>query len=235
MQSQLDQLSRKLNKQIADQLGKEAEVDLLVELNKAFPTDDIDPVRRGVKGADIIHDILVDSKCIGRIVYESKNVSNWNNNFIAQAKRYQTQYETPNVIVVSRSFPQKKRGLCIFKNIPIVDPHMAVCLAAIIREGICEIGHARATRVGRNDKANQLFDYILSAKFVTRFREIADSVDSLRGRQQKARDWHENAWHDESSLYDKIDARRREVDSQIKVIITKPAASDKILRLEARA
>jgi hypothetical protein len=234
LQTQLDQLSRKLDKQAADQLGKEAEIDLLAELTKAFPTDRIEPVRRGVKGADIVHDILVDSKRIGRIVYESKNVSGWSNNFIAHAKRYQTQYDTPNVLVVSRSFPQKKKGLCILKNIPIVDPSMAVCLASILRDGICEIGHARATRVGRNDKANHLYEYILSDKFVTRFREIAESVDSLRERQQKAKDWHESAWDEEASLYDKIDARRREVDSQIKTIIGKPAGSGKVLRLEAR-
>jgi hypothetical protein len=178
LQSQLEQLSRKLDKQVADQLGAEAQIDLLVELNKAFPTDNIDPVRRGVKGADIIHDIMVDAKRIGRIVHESKNVSNWNNNFITQAKRYQTQYETPHVLVVSRSFPQKKRGLCVLKSIPIVDPRMAVCLATIMHEGICEIGEVRATRVGRNDKANLLFDYILSDKFVTRFREIAGGIES---------------------------------------------------------
>jgi hypothetical protein len=234
LQGQLDQLSRKLDKQAADQLGKEAELDLLVELTKAFPADRVEPVRRGVKGADIVHDVMVDAKRVGRIIYESKNVANWSNSFIAHAKRYQTQYDTPYVIVVSRSFPQKKKGLCILKDIPIVDPCMAVCLATIIRDGICELGHARATRVGRNDKASQLYEYILSDRFVTRFREIAESVDSLRERQQKAKDWHENAWDEESSLYDKIDARRREVDSQIRTIIRRPAGSGKVVRLEAR-
>ncbi len=234
LQSQLDQLSRKLDKQIADQLGKEAEVDLYVELTRAFPSDRIEPVRRGVKGADIVHDIIVDSKRVGRIVYESKNVSGWSNSFITHAKQYQTQYDTPNVVIVSRSFPHKKKGLCILKDIPIVDPHMAVCLASIMREGICEIGNAKATRAGRNDKANQLYEYILSDKFVTRFREIADSIGSLRERQQKARDWHENAWGEESSLYDKIDGRRREVDSQIRAIVRNSSAPGKVLKLEAR-
>jgi hypothetical protein len=233
LQSQLDQLSRKLDKQTADQLGKEAEVDLLSELMKAFPGDAIEPVRRGKKGADIVHTIIVDAKRVGRIVYESKNVSNWQNNFITQAKKYQSQYDTPNVIVVSRSFPQRKKGLCIVKNIPVVDPRMAVCLASILRDGICELDHARATKVGRGDKAHQLHDYILSNKFVTRFREIAESIGALRDNQEKAKDWHQNAWDEEASLYDKIDFRRREVDSQIRTII-KGSAKPEVVRIAAR-
>jgi hypothetical protein len=233
LQNQLDQLSRKLDKQGADQLGKEAETDLLLELSKAFQADRIDPIRRGVKGADIIHDIMEDGKRLGRIVYESKNVSTWSNKFITQAKQYQTQYDTPNVIVVSRSFPQKKKGLCILKNVPVVDPHMAICLASIMRDGIREVGLARVTRAGRDEKAHQLFEYILSDKFVTRFREIAESVESLRERQRKERDWHEDAWDEQSSLYDKIDARRREVDSQIKTIVKKPAKPE-VVRLATK-
>ena len=233
LQNQLDQLSRRLDKQGADQLGKEAEIDLLQELNKTFQGDRIDPIRRGVKGADIIHDIMEDGKRLGRIVYESKNVSTWSNKFINQAKQYQTQYDTPNVIVVSRSFPQKKKGLCILKNVPVVDPRMAVCLASIMRDGIREIGLARVTRAGRDEKAHQLFEYILSDKFVTRFREIAESVESLRERQRKEKDWHEDAWDEQSSLYDKIDARRREVDSQIRTIVKKPAKPE-VVRLATR-
>jgi chromosome segregation ATPase len=234
LQNQLDQLSRKLDKQGADQLGKEAETDLLIELNKTFQGDRIDPVRRGVKGADIVHDIMEDGKRLGRIVYESKNVSTWSNNFIRQAKQYQTQYDTPNVIVVSRSFPGKKKGLCILNNIPVVDPRMAVCLASIMRDGIREIGLARATSVGRDEKAQHLFEYILSDKFVTRFREIAESVESLRERQRKEKDWHEDAWDERSTLYDKIDARRREVDSQIRTIVKKPAKPE-VVHLAAKA
>ena len=206
---------------------------MLTELNKAFQTDRINPVRRGVKGADIIHDIIEDGKRLGRIVYESKNVSNWSNKFIAQAKQYQTQYETPHVIVVSRCFPQKKKGLCTLKNIPVVDPRMAVCLASIIRDGIREIGLARITRTGRNEKAQQLYEYILSDKFVTRFREIAESVESLRERQRKERDSHEDSWDEQSHLYDKIDNRRREVDSQIRTIV-KQSGKPEIVRLAAK-
>jgi hypothetical protein len=233
LQSQLDQMSRKLDKQQADLLGKEAEIDLLSELNRAFPGDRIQAVRRGVKGADIVHEIIEDAKRLGRIVYESKNVSSWSNNFISQAKKYQTQYDTPNVIIVSRSFPRKKKGMCILKNIPVVEPHMAICLASIVRDGIREIGYTRITNAGRNHKAHQLYDYIVSDRFVTRFREITESVESLRDHQQKEKDWHEDAWHGQTALYDTIDTRRRELDSQIKAIVKKSSRAE-VLPLAAR-
>lgn len=225
MQSDIDRLSRKLEKQGADQLGKEAETDLLSELNKAFHQygDQITPVARGVKGADIIHKIVEDGEQLGCIVYESKNHSTWKNDFIRQAKEYQSKYETKNVLVVSRTFPRNQKGLCMRNGIPVVDPCMAVYLASILRDGIREIALAKMTAAGRDQKSRELYDYILSDRFVTRFHEIAESVESLRQQQRKEKDWHEDAWDEQSTLYDKIDSRRREVDSQIRSIVKTPS------------
>ena len=107
-------------------------------------------------------------------------------------------------------------------GIPVVDPSMAVYLASILRDGIREIALAKMTAAGRDQKSRELYDYILSDRFVTRFREIAESVELLRQQQRKEKDWHEDAWDEQSTLYDKIDSRRREVDSQIRSIVKAP-------------
>lgn len=234
LQAQLDLLSRKLEKQSAEQLGAEAEVDLLAQLRTAFPGDRIEPIRRGAKGADIVHDVMEESKRLGRIVWESKNVSTWSNRFVSQAKQYQTQYETPHIVIVSRAFPQKKKGLCILKRIPIVEPRMAISLAAIMRDGILAVGLMRATQAGRNQKAIELWEYISSEKFKTRFLEMADCIESLREQQQKERDWHENTWQAEAKLYDKIDARRREIDAHLRTIV-RPMAKPRVVPMRAGA
>jgi hypothetical protein len=232
LQTQLDEMSRKLEKHTGEQLGQEAETDLLTQLKQAFSADKIEPIGRGVKGADIVQYVREDGKDVGRIVYESKNVSSWQNKFVSQAKRYQSQYDTPNVMIVTSAFPRKKKGLCVVKDLPVVEPRLAVALASILRDGILEVARLRITQVERERKGHQLFDYIVGDKFRTRFGEIADSVMSLREHQQKERDWHENAWESETKLHEKIDARRREIDSQIKSItraeirpILRPAAS----------
>jgi hypothetical protein len=111
---------------------------------------------------------------------------------------------------------------------------MATSLAAIMREGIRAVGLMRATQAGRNQKATELWDYISSEKFRTRFLEIAESVESLREQQQKERDWHENAWQAEGKLYEKIDGRRREIDAHLRTII-RPVAKPRVVPVEAGA
>jgi len=217
-QAQIDNLSRKLEKQSGQQLGDEAEVDLLTRLKEAFPSDRIERIGRGVKGADILHHIADEGKEIGRIVYESKDTLGWQNSFVAQAKRYQTQYDTPNILIVTRAFPKKKKGLCIVNKIPVIGPAMAVALADIIRNGVIEIARLRLTQAVRDSKVHELFDYIVSDRFRTRFGDIADTVTDLRNHQQKEKEWHEREWENESKLHEKLDKSRREIDSQLKAI-----------------
>src|SRR5260370_32201620 len=187
LQAQLDVISRKLEKQTGEQLGDEAEVDLKTQLTAAFPRDHIERIGRGVKGADVVQHVLDEGKEVGRIVYESKNVSTWQTKFLTQAKKYQTQYDTPHILIVTRAFPRKKKGLCIIKNVPIVEARMAVALATVIRDGLVEIGRLRLTGAARETKAQELFDYIVSDKFRTGFCEVAESVASLREDQQEER------------------------------------------------
>jgi hypothetical protein len=117
--------------------------------------------------------------------------ASWHASFIAQAKKYQTHYETPHVIVVTRVFPKKQKGLCVLKGIPITEKCAAVSLATIVREGIIEIARLGLSGRSRDEKSQELYNYIVGDKFRTRFREIADGISLLREQQDKERTWHE--------------------------------------------
>jgi len=234
LQGQLDELSRKLDNQSGERLGTEAECDLLAELKNVFRGDDIKRVGRGVKGADLLHAVKHEGKIVGRIVYESKNTGNWNNSFILQAKKYRAQYETMHVMIVTRTFPDKQRGFCVRKGIPIVEARAAVALATIMREGIVRISELGVTGRSRDAKSHELFEYVISEKFSTRFHEIAEGISSLRERQEKERTWHENSWREEDKIHDRIQNRHREVEAEIRAIVM-PASNGRPLRAPARA
>ena len=218
LQRQTEELSRRLEATRSQQLGDEAEVDLFARLRAEFPEDRIERVRKGAKGADIVQHVTVGKRELGTIVYESKNVANWQNAFVASAKRYQKQYDTPYVLVATRALPRRQRGLCVVRDIPVVEPKMAIALASIIREAILEIGQLRLSQEGRGGKAHRLFEYIISNQFRTRFQGIVDAVAELREQQEKERNWHENAWECRTDMHDRIQSCRREVATKIKAL-----------------
>lgn len=172
------------------------------------------------------------TKQCGRIVYESKNVTQWSNAFVAQAKKYQTQYETPHVIVVSNVFPNKQKSICICENVPIASLRTAVPLASIVRDGILEISRLKVSDFGRDEKSRELFEYIISDKFGTRFREIADTIETLRDQQRKEKTWHENAWENRSKLHDRLDSRQNEIAAQIRSITNR---EPRVIQIAAKA
>jgi len=214
----VSELSLKLEKQSSQMLGDEAEVDLFDELSRKFPADRIERVRKGAKGADVVQHIMDGMEEVGRIVYESKNVSTWQSAFITKAKSYQTRYKTPYVVVVSRALPRREKGLCVRKGIPVVEPHMAIPLAAIVREAVAEIARMRVSGKARKEKEQVLFTYILSDDFGGRFRQIADGVKELRDLQDRARDWHDRTWDKESELHNEIDTGHRKISTKIGAI-----------------
>ncbi|MGA3211857.1 MAG: DUF2130 domain-containing protein [Terriglobales bacterium] len=220
LQGQLDNLSRKLEKQSGGELGEEGESDLYTLLSTAFPEDRIERISKGAKGADIVQQVMNGGNILGRIVYESKNVLTWQYGFVEQAEKYRTRYDTPYVLIVSTAFPRKEKDFCIAGGIPVVRPRMAIALAQIIRSGIIEIGNLRLAGAGRDQKAQQLLEYIVGDKFGTRFKEIADGVGSLREQQQKDRNWHENAWEYRASLHERIENSHRGIDAQLKAVLT---------------
>jgi hypothetical protein len=219
LQNKVDELNRQLEKKSGEQFGEEGELDLFDELRREFPTDRIERVGRCVKGADILHTVMDGNKVAGCIVYESKNVSAWQNAFIAQAKRYRTHYETPYVIVVSRAFPKKQRAMCAVDDVLIVEPRLAATLAAVMREGILEIGKLRLAKVGTDGKAQELFAYVVGNEFQTRFRDVADAVDVLKNIQEAERTWHANHWTKESRLHAQLQSRHREINAKLHLIV----------------
>jgi hypothetical protein len=235
LRAEVEKLNRQLEKKSGEQFGEEGEVDLFNDLTRVFRTDQIERIGRGVKGADILHKVMDGTRVAGCIIYESKNVTAWQNAFIEQAKKYHAHYETPYVMVVSRVFPRKQRGMCVVDNVPVVEPRLATTLAVVMREGILEIAKLRLTRVDANEKARELFEYVIGNEFQTRFCSMASAVESLKDLQQSERTWHENHWVKQGKFHSQIEARHREINSRVQFIVKegtgrKPLANG---RLEA--
>jgi hypothetical protein len=218
LKTKVDELSFKLERQSSEQMGEMTEADALAALQRAFPHDDIRRIDRGVRGADIIHKVMVEGTEAGRIVYECKNVSTWQNEWLTKARGYRAEYQTQWVVIASRCFPRREKLFVVERGIPVIELRLIVKLAEVIRSAVIEIGSLRLTTVGRQVKATQMFEYILSDHFVSRFKCIGEAVSALRTQQEKERQWHAETWAKQARFYDEVESGRREIGAQIRTI-----------------
>jgi len=214
----IDKLSQQLERQTSEQMGEMGEAELYTSLKRTFPSDDVQRIGKGVRGADILQKVIANSKEVGRIVYECKNVSTWQNECITKAKRYRTEYQTPWVIIAARTLPRRQKWFVVEKSVPVIDFRLTVKLAEIMRSAVIEIGQLRTSHVGRQAKADQMFEYILSNHFVSRFKGVAEAVAVLREHQQKEQRWHRESWAKQSHLYNDMEQGQDEINAQIRAI-----------------
>lgn len=222
LQPQIDKLQRELEQKTSENRGSDAELDLFSALERSFPSDRIERVEKGKKGADIIHRIIENGQELGKIIYECKDVLTWQNAFVAKAQDYQRQYKTSHVLVVSRAFPKKQKEFCVEKGIPIVSPPFAVALSKIIREAVAQIGRLETSQAGRESKARQLYEYITGTEFLGQFRSIAEFVTTLKEYLGKEKEWHENQWRKHEQVHKRFEDLNRKVKTKLDEITQKP-------------
>jgi hypothetical protein len=222
LKAKVDDLSLKLERQTSEQMGEMTEADALAALRRAFPHDDIQRIERGLRGADILHKVIVDGGEVGRIVYECKNASSWQNEWLTKARGYRTEYQTQWVVIASRCFPRREKWFVVERGIPVIELRLIVRLAEVIRSAVIEIGSLRLTTDGRQAKAEQMFEYVISDHFVSRVKSIAEAVAALRAQQDRERQWHAETWAKNLRLYDEVDGGRRDIAAQVRAIAEAP-------------
>ena len=180
MQVQLEDMKRRLEKKSNEELGDGAEVDLYNDLKAAFPDDMITRVKRGVPGADIKHDVYVDGRLCGKIVYDSKNRADWKANYVEQLRNDQLAEQAEHAILATRKFPQSTKELTIRDGVVMVNPARAVPLAQIMRGAIVQISSVRLSEKNKKDKRDKLYDYVTSTRCVNQFARFGTEVSYLR-------------------------------------------------------
>jgi hypothetical protein len=131
-------------------------------------------------------------------------------------------YQTPWVVIAARTLPHGEKSFVVEKGVPVVNFGLTASLAEIVREAVGEIGQLRSSRHDGEAKAVQMFEYILSDHFISRFKGFAESIAALREHQSKERQFHSEAWSKQTRYYDEMENERREIAARMLAIAETP-------------
>ncbi|WP_062564968.1 DUF2130 domain-containing protein [Pseudoalteromonas shioyasakiensis] len=191
-----EDLKRKLEQGSQQLQGEVLELELEHELAQAYPLDDIDPVGKGTRGADVIQTVRLRTGTVcGKIVWETKRAENWSNNWITKLKADMQEVGGDIAVLVSTAFPAGVEEPMVMKDgVWLVKPALAKGLSEALRTVLTEAQRQKAVSVGKNEQMEALYDYICSTQFVQRIKAVVDHQEQMRLELDKEKSAMQRIW-----------------------------------------
>jgi len=186
MVAELNEVKRKAEQGSQQLQGEVAELDLEDVLGKNFPHDFVEPVRKGSKGADVLHRVCTpDGQIRGVIIWESKNTKNWNDRWLSKLKEDQMEAKADVAVIVSAALPEDIKNFACVNGVWITSSPYRLGLASVLRESIIQVAKARRSVEGKDEKIELLYHYLSGPEFKQRVEMIADTYITMRKDLEK--------------------------------------------------
>jgi hypothetical protein len=195
MQKQISSLKQKADQGSQQLQGEVLELDLEAQLRAAFPHDLIEPVSKGVKGADILHRVRTNTgqEC-GSIVWEAKRTKAWSNNWPGKLKEDQRAVKAELAVMVSIVLPEGTRNFGMVDGVWVCTSCCMLALAAALRQGLVGAGMARLAETGKQGKMEDLYQYLCSTEFRQHIEGMVESFVGLERDLAKERRAMDKIW-----------------------------------------
>jgi len=153
--------------------GDAQEEDLKFILMSQFPSDQIDDVPTGIKGADLIQTVRNElGQDSGIIAWESKSTKAWNNEWIRKLKEDQGLVKANLAILISRVLPEGLKNFGLIDGVWVIEYKYATAIATILRSQLIEIAKTKKSLEGTDEKMAILHQYLTGPQFKNRIENI---------------------------------------------------------------
>ena len=212
-EKQIDDLRRQLTEaqRVASQgsqqsQGEVVELELENLLRRLCPLDRIEPVGKGVNGADIIQRVCdrTGNAC-GTIVWELKNTKAWSSGWIAKLKEDQRREKAEVAVIVSSVLPDGIKELGCVEGVWVGSLSCVGGLSAILRSGLLEVSAARTQGENKQEKIEVLYQYLTGVAFRQRVQSVVEAYVELRQGLQTEKRAYAKLWASREKQLDRAE------------------------------
>lgn len=188
MKRQIDDLKRQIEQGPQQRQGEALEVLVEDALARAFPHDTVEPISKGVNGADILQRVVDTSglEC-GSIYWETKNAKKWSTTWIAKLKTDQREAKAEIAVLVTESMPDGCQHMTEVDGVWVCTRACAVTLGAALRTGLVELAKSRQAADGKHGKIEQVYHYLSGNEFRQRIAGMVEPLIELQSGISKHR------------------------------------------------
>jgi hypothetical protein len=176
----VDELQRKIAQGSQQLQGEVLEIELEELLHDLFPMDTIEPVAKGVKGADILQKIFHSGSYCGSVIWETKRAKVWHKDWIEKLILDQNDAKANIAVLYSTIFPKEMECFGLVDGVWITDYSSIPGLATALRNSSIELARERVFATGKNGKMEILYSYVNSSEFRQKVQGVADATRAMQ-------------------------------------------------------
>ena len=178
--------------------GEVLELELEKLLKLSFLTDLIEPVGKGITGADIIQKIIHRSRQqAGIIVWETKRTKGWDDKWIEKLKEDSRNMKASACILVSDNLPKEINGAGLHHGVWVCNFSFAISVATLLRHGILEVFNTVLVNTGKDEKKEAIYDYLCSPTFRQKVDLIVENSAKMLEIVEMEKKWMTKKWASE--------------------------------------
>jgi hypothetical protein len=195
LKRQAEEFRRKAEAGSQQLQGEVAELSLEEVLASTFPTDRIEEVPKGIRGADVIPRVCnATGETCGTLIWESKRTKAWSAGWLDKLKEDQREVKAEIAVLVSSALPKGLNGFGRVNGVWVCDHSLASGLAQALRVGLIDLASARLAATGRNEKMEMLYEYLSGPAFRQQVEGIVDAFTAMQRDLDQEKRAMEKIW-----------------------------------------
>jgi hypothetical protein len=181
MLKQIEDLKRKAEQGSQQTQGEVLELELEEMLKANFPLDNLEPVGKGKRGADILQRVHNQSgQYCGTIIWESKRTKGWSDGWIDKLKEDQREAKAEIAVLVTTALPKEVNNFTQINGVWVTNFPLAICLAGPLRMTLIQVANAKLSEVGKYEKMEVLYGYLSGPEFRQKVEAIIEAFNLMR-------------------------------------------------------
>lgn len=198
-------LQRKASQGSMQSQGEVQEMALEELLTAKYPLDQVEEVKKGTNGADVIHHVMSTlGREVGLIAFESKRTKSFSDNWIDKLKEDMKIHGADLGVIVTEAMPKDMEHFGLRNGIWICSFQEVEGLSAVLRESLVQIGQAKQSQVGKGDKMEMLYEYLCSNEFKLQIEGIVEAFSSLKVELEKEKRAMKQIWKRREKQIDRV-------------------------------
>ncbi len=204
LRKQIDDLQRKAEQGSQQLQGEAQEIVLQDLLLSLFPTDVIEEVGKGVRGADVIQRVIdSNGRECGAILWESKRTKNWSEQWLSKAIDDQQAAKAACACIVSSVIPASLQHFGELNGVWVASWPCARSIATVLRRVLIETNRARIVSAGQECKKEQVYNYLAGPEFRNRIRGLMEPFIDMQADLEAEKRAYNKHWNKRQKQLDR--------------------------------